>query len=94
MPHGWAVAEFWLLMRDSILFEEEDRLILLAGVPPEWFGDARGMRTGALPTYFGTLSIDYSPGRLTLGGMAAPPGGFVLRLPDGDRKLTRGVNRL
>jgi hypothetical protein len=84
MPHGWAVAEFWLLMRDSLAFEDENRLVLLAGVPPEWLTYADGISVEALPTYFGPLSFAWSweerGARLTLSG-AAPPDGFVLRLP-------------
>jgi hypothetical protein len=84
MPHGWAIAELWHLMRDSLVFEEEDTLVLLAGVPPEWFRHPAGMRINALPTHFGPLTLGYSPipggARLTIAG-SKPPKGFRLRLP-------------
>jgi hypothetical protein len=71
-------------MRDSLAFEDENRLVLLAGVPPEWLTYADGISVEALPTYFGPLSFAWSweerGARLTLSG-AAPPDGFVLRLP-------------
>jgi hypothetical protein len=85
MPHSWTVAEFWLLMRDSIVFEQDRRLVLLAGVPPGWFRDPQGMHVTRLATYFGPLDLDYTPepggATLKLGRNATPPGGFLLRLP-------------
>jgi hypothetical protein len=84
MPHGWAVAEMFLLLRDSLVFEDEGRLVLLPGISPDWFRDKKGMAIENLPTHFGALSLGYqlAPGgaTLTLSG-AAPPDGFVLRLP-------------
>lgn len=85
MPHGWAVAEFWLLMRDSLLFEDGDQLVLLAGVPKDWLDGANPLRVRDLPTWFGPCSFTYSAAdggvKLELDGRADPPGGFVLRLP-------------
>ncbi|MBN2473928.1 MAG: hypothetical protein JXB62_04940 [Pirellulales bacterium] len=85
MPHGWAIAEMWLLLRDSLVFEDGDRLHLLAGVPPEWFTRKDGMSVADLPTYFGKCSLVYRPtdrgATLTLSGDAVPPGGYVLSLP-------------
>lgn len=85
MPHGWAIAELHLLLRDSLMFEDEDRLVLLAGVSPEWFTRPEGMKVERLPTHFGLASFDYASiaggAILKLTGAAAPAGGFVLRLP-------------
>ncbi|MEX2140671.1 MAG: hypothetical protein WD894_15520, partial [Pirellulales bacterium] len=85
MPHGWAIAELWLLLRDSLVYEDQDQLVLLAGVDPRWFSDTRGMAVRDLPTHFGTLSFSYRPNggqaQLNLEGRAAPPGGFVVALP-------------
>ena len=85
MPHGWALAEVQLLLRDSLAFEDGGRLVLLAGVAEEWFRAPAGMAVEGLPTHFGPLSFAWRAGPggqlLTLGGGAAPPGGFVLRLP-------------
>ena len=86
MPHGWAVAELHLLLRDCLAFEDGERLVLLAGVPEAWFTAAEGMAVEGLPTHFGDVSFSWKPaaggGRLGLGGKAAPPGGFDLRLPE------------
>ena len=84
MPHGWAIAEFWLLLRDSIVFEDGASLVLFPGVPAEWFHAPDGMRTKGLATYFGSLDLTCHPvaggAELTLAG-AQPPSGYVLRLP-------------
>jgi hypothetical protein len=93
MPHGWAIAELWLLMRDSIVHEDDNRLVLLAGVPPEWFRHPTGMRAGNLPTHFGTFSFEYRPGlkaaMISLTGSAQPADGYTLRLPE---DLARAVS--
>ncbi|MHC4178681.1 MAG: hypothetical protein ACYSWU_14315, partial [Planctomycetota bacterium] len=85
MPHGWAVAEFVLLVRDCLVVEDGDHLRLLPGVPPEWFTHPKGMRIEDLPTHFGKCSLVYRPSgtraTLTLSGQATPPAGFLLALP-------------
>ena len=87
MPHGWVIAEFQLLLRDALLFEDGDKLVLLAGVPLEWFTQSEGMKIENMPTHFGVCSLDYSVSgtgaTLTISGAVAPAKGFVLRLPPG-----------
>jgi hypothetical protein len=86
MPHGWAIAEMWLLIRDSLVHEDGNKLVLFDGIPPEWFLDPSGLVLGGLPTHFGalTLTYTYKEGKATLKmeGTAAPPGGFGLRIPE------------
>ena len=85
MPHGWAVAELYLLLRDCLLFEAEGKVVLLGGVRPEWFRDPAGMSFANMPTHFGVLSLSYRPAEsgaaIELGGPCAPPDGFELRVP-------------
>jgi hypothetical protein len=85
MPHGWAIAEMWLLLRDCLVFEDGDRLVLLAGIDPAWLRDEQGIAIEGLPTHFGRCSFDWAPAEagatLKLVGAAAPPAGFALRLP-------------
>ena len=85
MPHGWAAAEMWLLLRDSLVFEESNRLILFAGIPAAWFKSPAGLSLTGFPTSFGTLSVSYQveQGKVTvkLTGDAAPSSGIVIRLP-------------
>jgi hypothetical protein len=91
MPHLWAVSELFLLLRDCLLFEDEDRLVLLAGVPQEWFQDEKGIHLEEVPTYSGRISVDYryrdGKGVIRLSGNM-PPGGCVLALPPSVRKVT------
>jgi hypothetical protein len=86
MPHGWAIAEVHLLLRDCLVYEDGDRLVLFAGVPERWFTDRRGMALKNLPTHFGALDVSWEVAgdgaTLQLGSKATPPGGFVLSLPD------------
>ena len=35
MPHGWAIAEVHLLLRDCLAYEDNQQLVLFAGVPEE-----------------------------------------------------------
>ena len=62
MPHGWAIAEFHLLVRDSLLYEDGDKLVLLAGVPPGWFTHKEGLEVKNLPTHFGSCSFKLEQG--------------------------------
>jgi hypothetical protein len=85
MPHGWAIAELFLLLRDCLVFEDGDRLILLAGIPEDWF-TPQSEWSLELPTCFGRCVLTCAPqagGALVkLAGGASPPGGFVLCVPD------------
>jgi len=85
MPHGWAIAELWLLIRDCLVFENDQHLVLLSGIPPAWFTHQDGIRIEGMPTYFGKLNLQWKPGQggatLILDGTAGPPKGFLLLLP-------------
>jgi len=85
MPHGWAIAEMWLLLRDCVVYEDSDRLHLLKGMPPEWFVGNEELAVDNLPTYFGICSFVFKPdgdgATLTLTGNASPPDGIVVTVP-------------
>ncbi|MDX1950557.1 MAG: hypothetical protein SFY81_00140 [Verrucomicrobiota bacterium] len=85
MPHGWAIAELHLLMRDSLLFENGNRLVLFAGVSPGTLRSGGPILLNQFPTYFGMLNLEYAGENgeavLKLGGRAKPSEGFLLRLP-------------
>jgi hypothetical protein len=86
MPHGWAIAEVHLLLRDCLAYEDDQQLVLFAGVPERWFTDQQGMTIRNLPTHFGTLDVSWSitagGATLRLGGDANPPEGILLPLPE------------
>lgn len=56
MPHTWVGSAYLNALRALLVYEDDDLLVLAAGVPQAWFdtGDAIGIRNA--PTYFGTLS--------------------------------------
>ncbi len=84
-PHGWAVAELVLLIRDSLVFEDEEYLVLFAGIPEDWFYN--NITIIDLPTYFGTISIHYvvnnilKQATLDITMDTYPPKGIHLRWP-------------
>jgi len=87
MPHGWAIAEMQLLLRDALAFEDGDKLVLFAGAPEDWF--AKPMRIENLPTHFGKLSVSWQPQEersalITLGGDPLSAKSIVVRTPKGD----------
>jgi hypothetical protein len=86
MPHGWAIAEFHLLLRDSLAYEDNQQLVLFAGIPENWF--EKPMSVHGMPTYFGRLNFDYSPGpkSLRVTREEPPADGVSLRLPIGFAK--------
>ena len=90
MPDGWGIAELWLLMRDSLVYEYADRLVMFAGIDPAWFTAARPWSVSALPTWYGALSCRWRyrgvldgkhMAELQIGDTAMPPQGFSLLLP-------------
>lgn len=60
--HVWAAAEWVLMMRHCFLREEEDRLVLCAGIPPQWLEQGGRISFGPTPTAFGIVSVTISPG--------------------------------
>jgi hypothetical protein len=53
-----AAADFILLLRDIVLHESGPNLILLAGIPAEWFTAKRSLVIDSLPTRTGTSHIE------------------------------------
>lgn len=58
-PHGWTAAELFLLLRDCLVHEEGDTLVIGQGVPVHWQHHAFSVEN--LPTYFGVVSFTYAP---------------------------------
>ena len=55
--HVWAAAEWALMVRNCFVREEDDRLILVSGIRPEWLRSPEALTFGTAPTSWGPLSI-------------------------------------
>jgi hypothetical protein len=59
MPHGWACAEFMLLMRDILFFEADEdgnpHIYIAPGVMPHWLKDNQSVTVNNAPTIFGQV---------------------------------------
>ncbi|WP_444904932.1 hypothetical protein ACJJIU_09355 [Microbulbifer sp. CnH-101-E] len=63
--HAWAAAEWVAMQRNCFVREEQDALILVSGLPPEWLKDTSAkvpIRFGPAPTRFGVISLEITPG--------------------------------
>jgi hypothetical protein len=86
IPHSWVGSIFINFSRSIFVYEKEDSLILLSGVPDEWFMSEEGFRVKDLPTWFGHLSLSLAKNQSTVSvritGEALPPKGFFLHVPN------------
>jgi hypothetical protein len=57
--HAWAAAEWIMMVRNCFLFEEEfsNKLILAAGLNPDWCEGGKPASFGPAPTRFGTVTV-------------------------------------
>lgn len=57
IPHGWACAEFIMLLRDILFFESDEdgdaHVYVAPGVMPHWLGDGESVGVADAPTIFG-----------------------------------------
>jgi hypothetical protein len=59
--HGWAAADWTLMMRSLFVREEGKTLTLGSGIPREWLDTGETMRFGPTPTRFGDVSVGVEP---------------------------------
>jgi hypothetical protein len=57
MPHGWTSAEMVNLIRAIFVRDDEDTLVLGAGVPSSWWGPGATFGVTGLPTRWGPLTF-------------------------------------
>jgi hypothetical protein len=89
LPHAWIAAEYVLAFQSLLVFEreEDDALVLAAGLPLAWLPPGSEVRVEDLPTCAGRLCYTLRREgagtlRLAVGGeLALPRGGIVLRPP-------------
>ena len=84
IPHGWACAEFNLLMRDILFFEAAEdsspHIFVAPGVMPHWLAGGGSIGIAQAPTIFSgafgyRLTHDAAAKRVTIDISQAPPGG-------------------
>ncbi len=59
--HGWAAAEWILMLANMFVREENGFLILGSGVFPEWFDSGQKFSFGPTPTEHGNISVIFEP---------------------------------
>jgi hypothetical protein len=59
--HGWAAAEWVMMVRNSFVREEGDQLILGSGLFPEWLESHEEVSFGPTPTPWGAVTIRLQP---------------------------------
>ena len=95
MPHAWISSDYIRSALDLLAYERESdhALMLAAGVPLAWIDSETGVGVERLRTSYGALSYRLKKeGRgyvLTVSPGATPPGGFVLRWPEGSTPPAR-----
>jgi len=57
MPHGWAAAQFVHLLRNSLVYEDNDVLHLCWGAKEDWLNN--GIRVRRAPTRFGAVDFEF-----------------------------------
>jgi hypothetical protein len=102
MPHSWAASDFIRSVRSMLVYEREqdDVLVVGAGIPESWVRDAPGVEVRDLPTYYGRLNYTMKFSGKTLvvdlsGTLTVPAGRILLKSPLVSRaSALRGNGRL
>jgi hypothetical protein len=55
--HGWAAAEFLMMIRNMFVREEAGRIVVGSGIFPEWLESPEGVFFGPTPTVFGPVTV-------------------------------------
>ncbi|MCF8024729.1 MAG: hypothetical protein K9J79_04510 [Desulfobacteraceae bacterium] len=59
--HGWAAAEWVLMMRSLFVREEENALVIGSGVFPQWLSGSEPLGFGPTPTPYGPVTVNITP---------------------------------
>jgi hypothetical protein len=63
--HGWALADFLLAVRNALLFEEGDHLVITPALPKDWTFETSVIKVQDAATYFGKVSYTIAFGART-----------------------------
>ncbi len=85
VPHGWVAAHYILFIRDMLLREYRDKLIILPCVPEDWLKDSKVIEIKDAPTYFGKINYSVKKEenilKIKVWGDACPGKGFIFKSP-------------
>jgi hypothetical protein len=87
VPHTWSAAHYVLHLRDILLREKDDRLILFSAIPQEWLDNGEIIELKNAATYFGAIDIKLESHAqdkyllLTINSKTPPAGGYEVLLP-------------
>jgi hypothetical protein len=85
MPHTWVGSDVVTGIRNLLLCELGDRLVLLSGTPESWVREGNGVRLENMPSHFGsvnlTASVQENRLRLELRSKINAPRGVVVHWP-------------
>ncbi len=95
VPHTWIASEYMLVFACLFAFdrEDDDALVIGAGVDERWLTARGGVEVCGLPTWHGSLDLmmkQHPDGTQVVvldGNLIMPDGGFIIR-PPGDRNIT------
>ncbi|MFW6065895.1 MAG: hypothetical protein ACOC9S_03665 [Planctomycetota bacterium] len=59
--HGWASAEWVMMLRNMFVREADGGLVLCSGIPVEWLKTGKTMRLGPTATPYGPVSVTLEP---------------------------------
>ena len=84
MPHTWVGSGAILSILSLFSYEDDDQIVLAAGIPAEWLDDGQTVGIRGLVTRFGNLSykaqrVDGTI-RINIESGCTPPGGYRLSL--------------
>lgn len=66
--HGWAAAEWIMMMRNCFVREEADHLVVGSGILPEWLETGGELSFGPTPTAWGPVTVRLVNGQLAVTG--------------------------
>ena len=88
MPHTWVGSDFIRAIRNMFVYERENdqSLVIGAGILEDWARDPEGIEVKHLPTYYGSLNYKMTMQGEKLfveldGSMKLPPGKVILKSP-------------
>ncbi|GAA5482958.1 hypothetical protein [Haloferula sargassicola] len=80
--HGWAAAEWIMMMRNCFVREEDEALVIGAGLLPEWLENEAPLEFGPTSTPWGKITVRLADGKLRIeGAWRDEPPALQVRVP-------------